>query len=558
MTVLGPLLATWRAKAAIGRASFGRAARESRLRVLGLGTVGLVVMGLTFGLFRRAFAFLHALDVVGPVLVVRLLTLFFFVLFAMLVMSNLLVTFQTFFRSREADFWMVAPLPARRVFDARAPEVAAMASWAFLCLGTALLLAFGAGTGARPAFYAVLGPVLVLFVVVAHALGALVALAVVRVFPGLDMKRLLGLLVIAAVPVGAALLRAFRVGGVRRDADVAEMLVHALEGLGRTQYPWLPGYWTGEALRAAAVGNLPRAAFFAWSLLVTAAFLVQLARLAAGRWLVPGFQALRGAGLSKPLLSRTRRRRLDVSGGPRLALAWKDRTVFVRDPAQWTQVGLVALLGAVYVVNLRHLPGLRGFALWGEVASYLNVGVVLLLVATLATRFAFPLISLEGRRAWVVMLAPFPRESLVLQKLLVAWPPCLVFGVAASLFSTRTLGVAPSVALVSHGVAALASFSLAGLSVGLGALFPNFREDNPARIVSGFGGTLNFLLGLTHAGACTLLLGAPSVLQALGRIEPAGRVVGERLALGLVVVLSLAVGVLPLWAARRRLRTLEL
>ena len=34
------------------------------------------------------------------------------------------------------------------------------------------------------------------------------------------------------------------------------------------------------------------------------------------------------------------------------------------------------------------------------------------------------------------------------------------------------------------------TFTLTALAVGLGALLPNFREDNPAKIVSGFGGTL--------------------------------------------------------------------
>ena len=29
-----------------------------------------------------------------------------------------------------------------------------------------------------------------------------------------------------------------------------------------------------------------------------------------------------------------------------------------------------------------------------------------------------------------------------------------------------------------------------GLAIGLGALYPNLRDDNPAKIVSGFGGTL--------------------------------------------------------------------
>ena len=48
------------------------------------------------------------------------------------------------------------------------------------------------------------------------------------------------------------------------------------------------------------------------------------------------------------------------------------------------------------------------------------------------------------------------------------------------------------------GVAALASMGLVGLSVGLGTLYPNFKEDNPAKIVSGFGGTLNFVVALLY------------------------------------------------------------
>ena len=56
---------------------------------------------------------------------------------------------------------------------------------------------------------------------------------------------------------------------------------------------------------------------------------------------------------------------------------------------------------------------------------------------------------------------------------------------------------------------ALANFALAGLAVGLGSLYPNFEEDNPARIVSGMGGTLNFLLSV---GYITLLIGSQMLI----------------------------------------------
>ena len=35
------------------------------------------------------------------------------------------------------------------------------------------------------------------------------------------------------------------------------------------------------------------------------------------------------------------------------------------------------------------------------------------------------------------------------------------------------------------------SFTLNALALGLGALYPNFREENPSKIVSGFGGTIH-------------------------------------------------------------------
>ncbi len=552
------ILAVWRAKVAMGRNSLRRAWSHSSLRVAGMtGFAGVLAVSV-FLLFHRAFSFLGGIDVVGPVLLVRLLSLFFFMLFVMLVMSNLLVSFQTLYRSREADFWALAPIPPERVFDARSLEIGLISCWAFLVLGTPLLVAYGLATDARPAFFLLLAPVLAMFSAIAHWTGAVLAITLVRLFPGLDFKRLILVVAAGLAPVAFALARAFRIQRLGPSSDGTELLVSALEGLGRTQYPLLPAYWSAEALRAAALGNPGRAAFLAWALLVTAAFTYLLARAAAERWLLPGYQRLRGVALARPVGKRTRKRASTPSGGPLRALTVKDWLLFFREPQQWSQVALVAVLATVYCANLRNMPDLGAFDLWGHVASYLNLGVTLLLIATLTTRFAFPLISIEGRRAWIVLLAPIARSALVKQKLLVALPVALLFGLSAVLFSTRALDVPAAVLRTSLLVTPAAAFALSGLAIGLGALFPNFKEDNPARIVSGFGGTLNFLAGMTYCGVVTLMLGAPSVLEALERIDAGARVLWEPRSVGAVMVLSLFVGLVPLVLGRRHLETLEL
>jgi ABC-2 type transport system permease protein len=55
-----------------------------------------------------------------------------------------------------------------------------------------------------------------------------------------------------------------------------------------------------------------------------------------------------------------------------------------------------------------------------------------------------------------------------------------------------------SLLLISCGLAAVISAGLVGLSIGLGSIYPNFGEDNSAKIVSGFGGTLNFIVALVY------------------------------------------------------------
>ena len=50
------------------------------------------------------------------------------------------------------------------------------------------------------------------------------------------------------------------------------------------------------------------------------------------------------------------------------------------------------------------------------------------------------------------------------------------------------------------------TFALNGLAVGLGVLYPNLKEANPDKIVSGFGGTLCLVLSSVYILASIALL----------------------------------------------------
>jgi ABC-2 type transport system permease protein len=147
---------------------------------------------------------------------------------------------------------------------------------------------------------------------------------------------------------------------------------------------------------------------------------------------------------------------------------------------------------------------------WRSWIACLNIGACSLILSTLTSRFVFPLVSLEGRRFWILGLAPITMRQLVMQKFALSVITTSVFTVGLVVLSGRMLQLEPIYFWLSVYSIVITNFGLAGLAVGLGSLYPSFHEDNPARIVSGMGGTLNFLLSVGYiawiVGAQALML----------------------------------------------------
>src|SRR5207248_6516782 len=81
-------------------------------------------------------------------------------------------------------------------------------------------------------------------------------------------------------------------------------------------------------------------------------------------------------------------------------------------------------------------------------------------------------------------------------------------------FSDVMLGMGWEVVVMHAVTVAMLALGLSGLSVGLGAWMPNFRESDPSKIAVGFGGTLNLVAGLLFLLLEILLMAAPWHIRA--------------------------------------------
>ena len=104
----------------------------------------------------------------------------------------------------------------------------------------------------------------------------------------------------------------------------------------------------------------------------------------------------------------------------------------------------------------------------------------------------------------------------------------------------------------------LVCVGLTGLAVGLGALFPNYRETNPSRIVSGFGGTLTLVLSVLFV---VVVVGSVALLTHMrlvsGWLGPRGYARWAVVAVGFAGAATFLAAGLPLALGARSLERAE-
>ncbi|HDP33949.1 MAG TPA: hypothetical protein ENN29_02445 [Candidatus Hydrogenedentes bacterium] len=554
------------AKLRIARHEVAGVRNESKLKV-GVITVAATLLWLgAFFFFRAGFRWIMIFGGragaefnFGDLLMSRLLSILTLTIFLMLIFSNVLVAFSTMYRSREVMYLLQGPIRYDHFFYARFFECVAFSSWALAFLGSPLMLAYGLSTKASLLFYFACVAFFIPLIIVPACIGAVIAMTLVYVFPRLKMPALITL---AAFAVGAVFLY---IRHVLRGTQLSEDTIVPvfLEATGRAQSWALPSHWMSMGVLAAAKHQMRESLFWFLMLLSTAMVSLLCAGSIAQRIFFPGYSYLAGQDRQRfrprrrGLLNRIERA-LAFIPNPHRALTVKDIKLFWRDPTQWSQFVVFFGIMAIYIANLRNTSRNYEDEMWRSWIACLNVGSVTLILATLTSRFVFPLVSLEGRRFWIIGLAPITFRKLVWQKFWLSVVTTSLFTVGLAFLSASMLKLEPVYFWMTVYSVSIANFGLAGLAVGLGALYPNFQEDNPARIVSGLGGTLNLLVSI---GYITVVVAAQTfVLQyhAIGRIANPD---WFRYALGGAVIAGAAVTLLcvalPMYFGLRNLRDME-
>jgi ABC-2 type transport system permease protein len=502
---------------------------SGRVKLVTMVATSALVALFVLALSLYGFHTLNRLNIPFKGLIVGgLFDLLFFTLGVMLLFSTGIILYASLFTAPEAGFLLTTPARADRIFAAKFEAAVVFSSWGFVVLGLPVLVAYGAVGGVPWYYYPLLPLYLIGFVLLPGAVSALACLLLVRYLPRNRKQVLLwaGLLLTAAAGYWfyqtATAARRTLIRGGQRDELEGFVGQFAL-----AQHPLVPSHWMTNGIMAAARGEpgealLPLAMIWSNGLL---AYLI--AAFAASRLYRPAFDRIAGGGSRKrvyrgSVLDRVMGWLVFYLDRPTRVLVVKDFRTFRRDPTQWVLLFIFAGLLLLGAMNFRQYYQADLDVVDKYIFGLIKVSGTSVLLCAGLSRFIFPLISLEGRKFWVLGLMPIRRDQILRGKFAFAATGSVLIAETLVLGSDLLLHMSVPGMVVHAATVFVVAVGLSGLNVGLGAYMPNFRETDPSKIVVGFSGTVNMVVGLLFVvvtvAVMVLPLYAAAVLRHFGRL----------------------------------------
>ncbi len=517
------LLLLWPKAKSIGNRFKDHRARDL-IRPVVMIALAFLFWVIIFALFYKVLCYFKSIEILGEILLAKLMAIVFLTFFLMLTVSNIITSLSTYFLSEDTRLILSVPVSTEKVYLSKYIVTLVHSSWMVLLFGIPVFMAYGVVYGSPVTYYLWLAVILMAFLLIPGGMGVMTSMSLVNLFPA---KRAKGVLVVLLILLLAALYLFFRFLQPEKlvNPERFSELIDYLAMLRLPTSPFLPSHWATRSLFPLLKGRFDDSMFYFLLLLSTGLMLVL-----AGSWVsrllyyrgwsrsyesrevkIKGVPLLEGAFdyLMRPLHGSTK------------AMVIKDVRIFLRDTRQWSQLILLFALVVVYLFNFKALPlnKVPGISFYLEnVISFLNVGLAGFVLSAVAVRFIYPAISLEGRSFWIMMSSPIDLRRLIWSKFWTSLVPLLLLAEVLIILSNTFLHVTQFMMVISTVTIFLVTIAIVSLGIGIGAIYPRFHVEDVAQIHSGFGGLIYMIISVTFIGLVILLEAWPTYVIFMARI----------------------------------------
>jgi ABC-2 type transport system permease protein len=241
----------------------------------------------------------------------------------------------------------------------------------------------------------------------------------------------------------------------------------------------MPNRWLSESLFSFLEKNYIDTFLFLALLILTAYVTVFFLVVVYKKFHYRGWSLLQGEGVSvrarekrrfEKILSKTFRSVLSLFGRQSIALFRKDLFYQFHDIKNIQQNLILLSLVVVYLFSIASLP-----LNWEEygvqlkyVISFFNLGLILIIIASLCSKLVYPAIVTIGDSLWVIKTTPITPRKYIWTKFLFLFIPIFVLGQLLTVFSSIFVHVEQTIFILNILTTTLVCFSLVGLAISFG------------------------------------------------------------------------------------------
>jgi len=419
--------------------------RQSMLKVSFILLCSILFLAAEFFICYKAFSFVNGFQGVGPIIAERLMYLFYFTMFLMLIFSNAIIAYSTIYRSRDIELLLSYPLNPATIFRYKFMESTGLSSWAFFIILVPFVVGYGMANHACGGLYLFMFFLFAPFLLIAGALGTGFSMALVRVMPG---KKIRGIVFLVAISIAVFIYKFVK--GVRFEETTQTLeifiLNQMLPNIHISHSHFMPSYWVAEGMLKASLKEFKNAFYYFLLLLSTSLFLMEMLINLAERFYFISWLEMRSRSRKKLFIigkgiTEIARPVFKILGNDSRGLIIKDMKLFWRDPGQWTQFVMFFGILGVYFMNIRNFSYNMLEPFWKNICAFLNLSAILLTLGSLSTRFIFPQISLEGNKFWVIGLSPLGLRKMLYVKFWASFAVCLFVTESLLIISNKMLAI---------------------------------------------------------------------------------------------------------------------
>lgn len=434
-------------------------------------------------------------------LLIKGYSLIFIIIFFIQLINGFIISLNTYYQSKDLEILFTSPVNRISLFFSRLFETHLKASWMLVIFGIPLLVSSGLLYKGGLFYYPYSLMLFLAFSTIPVNIGIGGTIFISSAFHVRKLKRFLLSTGIIAVIIMITLLRVFKPERFVNPELFANLTLF-ISDIKTPSFILLPNRWLSESLFNFLSENYINIPIFIALLFLTSYITTFLLQIIFSRYHYKGWSLLQGGEIilkkKRPLLYKIFdfikkikpfNQLLLLSDSQSGILIRKDLIYQVRDIKNIHQILILLSLIVIYLFSIASLPLNWEYyeVQLKYIVSFFNLGLILIIIASLCSRIIYPALVSEGGSLWVLKTSPATPKRYIWSKFLFFFIPIFILGQLLTISSSFFMGIERPFFLVKMITTTLLSFSLVSMAIffGISDLRGTIKEGVKEQIKTG-------------------------------------------------------------------------